>query len=182
VDTSHIFGILDHCGENGTIISRTIPPPGDPDPTINTLYGTRIDSLPQNGQSIQAAQILNIGGSPPQSYPGDPKPQAIIILVTKTNPQATLNITIKNQRCGPFFGWTITTAIPWLTPSKIMGAFTSYNDGLAVFYLDASSLGLGEYQGQLTYTDDYHTRNVSITLFVVDRIFTSNLPLVSNTH
>ena len=187
VDTSHIFGGLVQCGKNGTIISRIIPPPGDPGPKYNFLFGTRIDGLPPS-RAIQAAQILDLDGFPPQQYPSDLLTKGITAMVTVSNPQAIINIRIKNQRCsnGGAIQWIITTAIPWLNPSENSGVFdnttSGLKDGLAVFYLDASGLDLGKYQGQLTYMDEYHTRNLPITLSVVDQIFTIRLPLISNTH
>lgn len=171
LDTGHILGGFDQCGEQGTVITRT-----NHQQKEGYLYDLR---TPYIGGSLWVATIPAWDRHPLRVTPSLPA-----VMLPVSEPVGSLTLQVEDLSCGEE-DWQIRTDIPWLSPSVVTGTTA----GPTTFSVEASGMSLGVYSGTATL---YNTsslwewvwqgalsRTVSINLWLVDEVYRTYLPVVA---
>jgi hypothetical protein len=170
LDTGHILGGFDQCGEQGTVITRTSHQEDG-----GCLYALR---TPYSGGGLYVAKIPAWDRHPLRVVPSTPT-----VMLPVSEPVGSLTLHVEDLSWGEE-DWQIRTDIPWLSPSVVTGTVA----GPATFSVEASVMSLGVYSGTATLYNTSSSwewvwrtalsRTVSIDLWLVDEVYHSYLPLV----
>jgi hypothetical protein len=175
----HLFGGFREGDWTKRTVTQTYPPP-DSDSPLEILYSYGVDAtnMLYSGSSY-AAFLIGMENQSPQPYPEELVTPSITVLVPKTDPKTTIHLIIHNHSCSNVFGWKASTTTNWLTPPQQENILLT-PIGYVNFDLDATGFDLGSYFGEVTYSDPRHNnQTVKVNLFVVEQIYTLNLPVIT---
>lgn len=168
VDTSHMFGGFDQCGQTGTIITRTSYKGG------NFLYELRTPYSDSPRWYLQVAQIPAWDRQPLRVMPS-----SLHVTLPVAKPIGSLTLQVENLGCCE--RWLIITDASWLYPIVVEGTGT----GTALFSIDATGMNAGFYNSTMTLSPASwpespipNTVNVNVDLWLVDELYQLYFPII----